>query len=375
MKKPSPELVHEFMEWFKADVHSEYEDYYLNQINFNSLSKLTREDLIEFFYNFACDGGKVQTGGHRTANLFKKTIESKYNDFREYILEPFDTDFDVFSWLDRNGDFSGFGMGLATIYLNRLDKNRFVIVNNKAIEAMKLFNIFFPSTLKKRYEILLNAERKLISWYPDFENLYRTDAFTHFLIGVDAGRKWKEVLTESEVPNDFKGRYWIYAPGEKAKKWEEYFQEGIMGVGWNEIEVDLSGYNETELKSVYENACKEKATKIDFKQLYNFVIKAQKGDRVFVKNGIKKFVGFGEITSDYFYDSKKDDYRHQRKANWIKNGEWVIPEGEKNLPQKTLTELKDKSKIKKFCDLIQVDCNSYNSNPENPITNREYSFI
>lgn len=30
-------------------------------------------------------------------------------------------------------------------------------------------------------------------------------------------------------------RYWIYAPGEKAIKWDEFYTENIMGLGWDEL--------------------------------------------------------------------------------------------------------------------------------------------
>ncbi len=90
---------------------------------------------------FARDGGKVQSGGHRTAPLFRKTIEDNYDAFRRFVLEPFSEGFDELKWLERTKEFLGFGQGLATIYLNRVDKERFAIVNNKAVEAMALFDV------------------------------------------------------------------------------------------------------------------------------------------------------------------------------------------------------------------------------------------
>lgn len=37
-------------------------------------------------------------------------------------------------------------------------------------------------------------------------------------------------------------QYWIYAPGEGASNWEEFYQEGIMGLGWDNLG-DLNQYH------------------------------------------------------------------------------------------------------------------------------------
>lgn len=30
-------------------------------------------------------------------------------------------------------------------------------------------------------------------------------------------------------------RYWIYSPGEKARHWQEFYADKIMGIGWDEL--------------------------------------------------------------------------------------------------------------------------------------------
>ena len=45
-----------------------------------------------------------------------------------------------------------------------------------------------------------------------------------------------------------KVRYWVYAPGDNACKWDEFFDKGIMGIGWEELG-DLKQYHsKTEIK-------------------------------------------------------------------------------------------------------------------------------
>ena len=62
MKKPSQELVDAFFQWYRNDPHSENEDFYTGTITLKSLSALSREQFIDFFFQFARDGGKVQGG-------------------------------------------------------------------------------------------------------------------------------------------------------------------------------------------------------------------------------------------------------------------------------------------------------------------------
>lgn len=41
--------------------------------------------------------------------------------------------------------------------------------------------------------------------------------------------------------NNNEKQYWLYAPGENAYLWDEFYQEGIMALGWDEIG-DLSQF-------------------------------------------------------------------------------------------------------------------------------------
>jgi len=147
--------------------------------------------------------------------------------------------------------------------------------------------------------------------------------------------------------------YWIYAPGEQARFWEQYSKDGLMGVGWKELNEDLSKYQtEDALKKRFYEVYKDES-EISFDQLRSFLYEVKKGDLIFVKRGIKELVGFGEVASDYYYDPAQSEYRHLRKASWQKIGTWVIPEAMKNLPAKTLT-LTDPERIKQLLELMEV---------------------
>lgn len=347
MKKPTRELVDAFFAWFRNDAHSSKENCYTTTLTYDQLSQMDRNGFIEFFYQFACDGGQVQSGGHRTASRFRAAIEDRYDEFRAFAMEPFAESFDEAQWLERIREFSHFGVGLATIFLNRVDKKRFAIINNKADDAVELFDISVPTVLARRYQVVRDAWRQLIEWYPEFDNFYRTDALSQFLIGEDSGKPWAAELRKGGELGE--KHYWIYAPGERARHWDEYSRQGLMGVGWDAIKEDLSVYTtEEDLRKKYNDLYGDQATEIDFRQLCDFLRRMRKGDGVFVKRGIKELVGYGEVTSDYLYDAERSEYRHLRRVKWFAVGEWPIPDEWKVLPVKTLTELRDRKRIQQY---------------------------
>ena len=133
--------------------------------------------------------------------------------------------------------------------------------------------------------------------------------------------------------------YWLYSPGEQAIMWDEFYDEGIMAIGWDELE-DLENY--TDRKSILEALINNygggedqpnNVSAID--DFCNGENKINVGDIVIAKKGTKTLLGYGEITSDYYFDDKRAAYKHCRKVKWVKKGEWDVDD---NLPRKTLTD-------------------------------------
>jgi 5-methylcytosine-specific restriction protein B len=190
------ELVSDFNEWFEDDLHKEREFYYQDKITDSHLRSLSDEEFKDFFYNFVAEGGKVQSGGDRSKNTFKaNNLDSNFTKFKNYILEPFSDDFDVVGWLKRNGEFKHFGKGLATIYLNRVDKEKYPIYNEKTADAYKILGFEIPRRLELAYPKLQAAQKELISEYPALKNFYKADSLNHFLVATEAGEVYKERLS------------------------------------------------------------------------------------------------------------------------------------------------------------------------------------
>ena len=142
---------------------------------------------------------------------------------------------------------------------------------------------------------------------------------------------------EKKKAAESKKNYWIYAPGEQAAFWDIYYQEGVMGLGWDKIgnlkQIKNIGELESQLKWRY-NTDKSQDKNADM--LYSFAYEMKPGDVIFVKKGRKLIVGRGIVTSDYYYDKEREYQPHLRKVQWTDKGEWETVD---NLPIKTLTNI------------------------------------
>ena len=144
-------LVEAFENWYKSNPHSESEDAYLEIINNEYISSLNDEEFIAFFIAFAKEGGKIQSMGWRTTPKFEKVLRSEIKTIRPFLEEPFNDSFNELEWIDQIDKFKGFGPGIATIYLNRVDKSKYCVVNDKSAGALKWLGFPMKSKLREKY--------------------------------------------------------------------------------------------------------------------------------------------------------------------------------------------------------------------------------
>ncbi len=145
-----------------------------------------------------------------------------------------------------------------------------------------------------------------------------------------------EKSTSSEV--NTQQQYWLFAPGEKAKKWDTFYQNGEMAIGWTTLG-DLKKYTDkVDIENkLLEGSDKGKRKYNDALACYEFASVIKEGDIVIAKRGKREYVGWGIVTSDYFFDDTKQEYQHRRKVHWKSNGEWHDQEGD--IVTKTLTDI------------------------------------
>jgi hypothetical protein len=148
---------------------------------------------------------------------------------------------------------------------------------------------------------------------------------------IEEGDGTQEASTNEQI------HHWVYAPGENAMYWDDFFSERIMGLGWRELG-DISLFEskkeiENKLQLVEETS---KSKRNDAKANWDFFAKMKPGDLVIVNKGRNCLLGYGIITSDYYFDPERDDHTHLRKVDWKLKGEWSIKD---YVHGKTLTDI------------------------------------
>ena len=141
--------------------------------------------------------------------------------------------------------------------------------------------------------------------------------------------------------NEDTKRYWLYSPGEQAVNWEEFYNEGIMAIGWDKLE-NLENYTDRKsiLKALINNygGGEDQPNNVSaIDDFCNGENKINVGDIVIAKKGTKTLLGYGKVTSDYYFDEERATYKHCREVKWLKKGLWNAKD---NLYRKTLTNIK-----------------------------------
>jgi len=162
-------------------------------------------------------------------------------------------------------------------------------------------------------------------------------------------------------------RYWLYAPGENAVKWDEFYNLGIMGLGWDELGDldklgDLSDITKA-IQRIYKTDSKSYNT-----ALANFEFRdvLKEEDIIIVKRGRKEYLGYGIVTSDYYYDSTRQTYQKCRKVYWKKKGTWE--ERGHPIVLKTLTDItKYPDYVHKLANFIGIEQGIMNQSFDYPL--------
>lgn len=159
---------------------------------------------------------------------------------------------------------------------------------------------------------------------------------------VNKDRKAAEARAEENALGDAGVRaahYWLYAPGEGACMWDEFYEKGVMGLGWSELG-DLSSYLSKEdvraqLREVYGGSFSQKNSA---HAVWQFVHEIEPGDIVFVKRGRNEIIGRGIVEGEYEFSLAGGQYPNTRKMKWTHKGSW---EADTTLVLKTLTDVSD----------------------------------
>ena len=171
-------------------------------------------------------------------------------------------------------------------------------------------------------------------------------------------------------------KYWLYSAGEKSYKWDEFYKDGIMAIGWDYLG-DLTKYSSQEeiANKITKEENRTQYPMNDSKANWEFAKDMQIGDIVYVKKGLQDaLIGRGIVKSDYIYDEIRNEYKSIRKVEWTHNGAYDVDFNIldiKQWNQKTLTEI-SQSKYKDFC--LKIEDVFMNKQPEEKLNNLQVNI-
>ena len=221
-----------------------------------------------------------------------------------------------------------------------------------------ILNVFSKDSLTEIAKKLGLEFDKKISFY-DLQDLVLKQKSTEEDYFTFAGNLW-DLIDSNET------HYWLYSPGEQASKWQEFYNEGIMAIGWDELG-DLENYTDRKsiLEALIENYRRGEDQRNNVSAIDDFCNGENKiniGDIVIVKKGTKTLLGYGRVTSDYYFDEEREEFLHCRQVKWLKKGEWNL---DFTLPRKTLTDITTYNSDVKEIKYAQYLLNIMNENTSN----------
>lgn len=156
----------------------------------------------------------------------------------------------------------------------------------------------------------------------------------------------EKTALRNTMPSTQGVRYWLYAPGEKAKHWGEFYEKGIMALGFDKLG-DLSRFLTRDAidDRIREITGETRPRSNDSLANWEFANVMSVGDIVIAKKGRSGYIGYGVVTSDYFFAPERQSYQKCRKVEWKKTGFWL--ETDSKLVTKTLTD------ITKYTDYVE----------------------
>jgi 5-methylcytosine-specific restriction protein B len=242
--------------------------------------------------------------------------------------------------------------------------------NEKYGHYLELLNQFIEDYIVPDTSLVDAVKSYIPEYYDGSNNLTLAQDILYCMLNKNED----DSLRNHSEKNEINVKYWLYAPGENASMWDEFLRNGVMGLGWDELGnlADYASKEEVairlqELSNSDSSKANDATANFDFKESISI------GDVIIAKKGRNAYLGYGIVTSDYFYDDSTAIYKSKRKVNWVKHGYW---ESGFTIVLKTLTDItnlpyKPNPSIlapKAILDLINGQTrNSMNQKPINQI--------
>jgi 5-methylcytosine-specific restriction protein B len=314
-------------------------------ITFDSIPVLNNQNAT--FYYFMEEGGRDADDIDHLWALFESALEyaespnaTTKNEVSKY--------FDLVVNKKGNGN-SKVTMGLywiaPEVFLNLDSRNEWYIFESGRIPKNIVNNL--PSVSKK---IAASTYFELIETLKAYLSNEQAKLSNFIELSFEAWRYSEEVNEQKKIQSERETKggaladdgvevvhYWIYSPGDNASNWEEFYDSGIMSIGW-----DIGNYKNYSSKNEMKQKMKElydasKSYMNAAHATWQFANEMKQGDIVFAKKGMHQLVGRGVVTSDYLYkENQPEGFKHMRQVDWTHKGEWNHPG---QAVMKTLTDI------------------------------------
>lgn len=378
------DMFSNFQEEFSPEVLQNLEgNDILNKLFLHDGDKTTLMYNLEYnnLYNSA---GSISGGSAAKYNLFKSDGGWKYGNNPKSLKQITEDEAVEYAVKIRNALVRG-AEYIKSAHLEsindyeRLEENLNQIFAEVQIKSThvwvhKYYALIFPD----KFPIVHNYKMK-----SDYLEIFGIDA-THWNYGRDAqfyllskkayiklyslfDEEIMNLFESSEDSSDVYGglsskNVWVISPGEQANKWDECIENGAVYIGWDELG-DLNNYDSRNdikkvLKKYYNNKSNQNTNS---KTIYDFSKVMTVGDIVFARKATKTIVGVGIVTSEYYFDDKRQDFQHAHDVHWIKKGEWKTTKYFKNFVITLLNVTnRDDGKYKyKLANLLDFDIEKY----------------
>jgi len=205
----------------------------------------------------------------------------------------------------------GFQLGMMTPFLNAIAPDYFTIVNNKPRQVINFFaSKSFTNNLAEYPDInkvifdFIKLKEEFFSETAEYNALLPDvfDQFCHWMVAV------KKISFKE-------ARIYKIAPGEQARKWEDWVSNGYVSIGWDELG-DLSGLSKPEFEKRRNMVLSQhpERTKKGLNQVWQFV-NIREGDRVIANKGKREILGFGTVIGPYYF-VPNTQYGHRLPVVW-----------------------------------------------------------
>lgn len=301
--------------------------------DFSVLNIFKKSWLVNIVYGLDVGKENLEVSELNNLILAKKPSDEDFFDFSNRIRETYgDKEEDINNilsnfekWLKkvyRKKDGTPLGKGSIINYLSGVKSIARDLYQRDLLEKNQLFIIDDIEQLERLHKDYFSIEEVLTKNNTGKNKI--SNSFNRFI-----------EFKKSDKNQDMK--YWIYAPGRNAEFWEEFYSEGIMGLGWDALG-DLTKYpnKETIEKRLQELNNVTTSKRNNATANFEFVNTMNIGDTIIVKTGRSTLLGYGIVTSDYYFDDTRNAYTSCRKVDWKLKGNWKV---ENKLVLKTLTDI------------------------------------